>query len=228
MSANTNTAEAKEQHLMFAYRGAELYRRIAEHAEKMEHAGSGVLSTPTQRMEMLALRIGRLDENAVPDNALYEVSIWILLYKGHREFRAMGCNRLLGSSARRGNDSARFLVAKACLDGICWAVDEMRRTTRDGRPFDLARSWLKNLSEKGYVDARMEFGSDLWERGMREEALDAFSSIADTCPDALVRLGLHLLPEEPDRALDYIDCGEFLGGGKGALFELERALKTSC
>lgn len=224
MNKTSHTEQTKAEDLKLAYRGPELYEKLIEHSKGVDASHKGICSTPDDRMEMLARRIERLDDETADSNALYEVSIWVLLHRPNSEFDERGCPRLLSSAAVRGHESARFVTSKACLDGVPWAVEELRRIARSGNPFDLAREWLAELSLNGYHDARMELGSDLWERGQVDEAYDALSPIADTYPPALVRLGIHQLSVNPDVAVRNLDKGEALGGGRGRLPELERAL----
>lgn len=224
MDKTNHTAYITAKEPKLAYRGPELYEKLVEHARDTEVNCKGICSTPDDRMEMLARRVERLDDDIADCNALYEVSMWILLYRPYSEFDERDCSRLLSSAATRGHESARFVTSKACLDGIPWAVEELRRIARNGNPFDLAREWLAELSNNGYLDARMELGSDLWERGRADEAYDTLSPIASVYPPALVRLGIHQLPINPDVAIRNLDNGEALGGSEGRLSELERAL----
>lgn len=220
---NTSHKAAKEPKL--AYRGPELYEKLVEHARDAGASSEGICSSPDDRMEMLARRIEKLDDETADSNALYEVSIWVLLCRPYNEFNERGCFRFLSSAAVRGHESARFVTSKACLDGVPWAVEELRRIARNGNPFDLAREWLAELSHNGYLDARVELGSDLWERGRVDEAYDVLSPIASIYPPALVRLGIHQLPVNPNIAIRNLDKGEALGGGEGRMPELEVALE---
>ena len=228
MSTQTTMEDSrKDRTPKLAYRGSELYERLVEHARNGGEEYERMHSTPDERMEMLASRIVRLEEDAVSQNALYEVAIWTLLTKGPREFSDQRCDRLLASAAMRGHDSAQFVTAKACLDGVEWAVEEMRRASSEGNPFELARAWLARLSDDGYVDAQMEMGSDLWESGNPAKGYAVFSSITHNYADALVRLGIHQLPDNPEAAFANLDKGESRNGNRGILCELERLLSRT-
>lgn len=224
MKANDPANHTTNHAPKLAYRGPVLYERLVEHAQNKGEGYASHHSTPDERMEMLARRIDNQDENLATDNALYEVSIWVLLFKQEDEFEDHYCPRLLATAARRGHEAARFVTAKACLDGIRWAVNELRRLSQSGNPFELARTWLKELSDDGYADARMELGSDLWERGLITEAYAAFSSVTDCYPSARIRLGIHQLAVDPEEAFQNLDEGEALEDDEGSLAQLERAL----
>jgi hypothetical protein len=224
MNANDPANQTPFKPVKLAYRGPVLYERLVEHARKKGDEYTSHHSSPDERMEMLARRIDNLDENLATENALYEVSIWILICKRTDDFENHYCPRLLATAAQRGHESARFVTAKACLDGIPWAVSELRRLSRNGNPFELARTWLKGLSDNGYADARMELGSDLWERGYTAEAYETFLSVTDCYPNALVRLGIHQLAEEPEAAVQNLDKGESLEPNDDGLSQLEQAL----
>lgn len=210
-----------------AYRGPELYEGLLDHARAMGAGYAKSHSSPDERMEMLSRRVAKSCEGYADTEAMYEVAIWTLLHRREGEFQDRHCPRMLCAAASRGHVGARYVMAKACLERVYWAIDELHRCSRDGNPYGLAREWMRELSERGYDDARVEWASELWESGNEGEATDLFATIVGESPDALSRLGLYQLAKDTESGLRHLDAGEDRSVGKSVVSELESALHTS-